>query len=174
MFTSADIIELASYRNVFFFFVIILLSIVAYHGTILWCIFLGLLIILFYYLLKRIFGEDEITDTESLDSIRNVRKLEEELQIVYVKWAAIGSPTIIKSDINLINFLYAIKPWKVYNSTAYESLITQIEKLMNEITTDKQSVARSACIDTFQSFNRLANFGPALTQLQQLTQVYVN
>lgn len=168
MFTLNDLTTLFQIRNVVCIAIIIILSLVAYHGSIIWCILVGSIFILVYYLLKRFFGEDEKESDE-----KRIARLEETLEKIYIKWAEIGSPINMKEDVNLIQFFYSIKPWRLYNSDSYYLLINQTEMLLSTNSNGDKSKIRDKCLITLQDFSRLSNYTSVVNQFQNLTLKYI-
>lgn len=173
MFNSDDISSALSLKNLGIYFIVILLCIIYYHGTILWCIIIGIIFILIYYLLRRFFGDDELVSAQSIEEIKNVKRLEESLNIIYTKWKELGKPSNIKNDVNFINFLYAIKPWSVYNVVAFNSLVESIDFYMIQTTSTTKTQARDACLNTLENFEKMDGYASVVERFKVIAANYM-
>lgn len=173
MFTSSDISSFFALKNLGIYVMIILLCIIYYHGTILWCIVTGIIFILVYYGLKRFFGDDELLEAESLSEIQNVKRLEESLNVIYTKWKELGKPINIKNDLNMINFLYAIKPWSSYNAESFTLLITNVDFFIAQTSTNTRSLARDQCLNTLENFSKMQGYSEVVDRFKSLAANYL-
>lgn len=164
------VLDVLSARTLMLAFLGSIFFILWHRGNILWCISICLIAVLFYYILTRYFGVPPQNLKElQLDDLIHVEGLESKLQIVLDKWRALGAIPILKDDLDLINFLYAIKAWRLYDNDAYTDLLTLISGLLEAKKKGTPNSARvSIRSDIFQTYKRFSAFQGYMDSVDRL------
>lgn len=174
MFTCKDLSHLITFRSISGIAVLIILYIIYNRGNILWCICVGFLFLLIYYLLRRVFGNDEIYTAMDVQEIQNVKRLENVLQVVYTKWQELGSLANLKSNINFINYLYAIRPWSVFDQDSFTAVVESVEEFLNPKLSQSERVKlRTSILQNLQAFSKLQGYEEAVTQFNTISLDYL-
>ena len=113
------------------------------------------------YLWRYSLSAPEIPLHIDIKDITDMEELKETLQIIERKWTEIGAPENIVREIDLIQLLYSLLPWRYYNEGAYIDLIDQCDRFFSSHF-DRRELRR----DVLRNFDAAFSSYPGYEEVQ--------